>query len=59
MYYVRILNLWEQIFKNPMTTAADIDRAVHHAVILEFNAPSYRAEKAKVKKGENPAPEET
>ena len=49
----------EQIFKNPMTTAAAIDRVVHHAVILEFKAPSYRAEKAKVKKGDNPVPDET
>lgn len=26
----------ERIFKNPMTTAAAIDRLVHHSVILEF-----------------------
>jgi DNA replication protein DnaC len=38
---------WEQIFKDPMTTAAAIDRLVHHAVILELNLPSYRAEQAK------------
>ena len=28
---------WEQIFKNPMTTAAAIDRLVHHSVLLELN----------------------
>ncbi len=38
---------WEQIFKNPMTTAAAIDRLVHHSVILELNLPSYRLEKSK------------
>jgi DNA replication protein DnaC len=27
---------WNRIFKNPMTTAAAIDRVVHHSVILEF-----------------------
>ena len=25
---------WEKIFKDPMTTAAAIDRVVHHSVIL-------------------------
>lgn len=38
---------WEAIFKDPMTTAAAIDRLVHHSVILELNVPSYRAEQAK------------
>ncbi|HWY88462.1 MAG TPA: IS21-like element helper ATPase IstB [Gemmataceae bacterium] len=38
---------WEQIFKDPMTTAAAIDRLVHHSVIVELNVPSYRAEAAK------------
>ena len=33
---------WEAIFKDPMTTAAAIDRLVHHSVILELNIPSYR-----------------
>jgi len=33
---------WEQIFKDPMTTAAAIDRLVHHSVILELNVPSFR-----------------
>jgi DNA replication protein DnaC len=40
---------WEGIFKDPMTTAAAIDRLVHHAVILELNIPSYRVEQAKKK----------
>ncbi len=38
---------WEQIFKDPMTTAAAIDRLVHHCVIVELNIASYRAEQAK------------
>jgi DNA replication protein DnaC len=37
---------WEQIFKDPMTTAAAIDRLVHHSVILELNMPSYRLEES-------------
>jgi len=37
---------WEQIFKDAMTTAAAIDRLVHHSVILELNVPSYRLENA-------------
>ena len=38
---------WEAIFKDPMTTAAAIDRLVHHSVIVELNLPSYRLEHAK------------
>jgi DNA replication protein DnaC len=38
---------WELIFKDAMTTAAAIDRLVHHSVILELNLPSYRVEQAK------------
>jgi DNA replication protein DnaC len=41
---------WEGIFKDPMTTAAAIDRLVHHSVILELNIPSYRMEQAKKNK---------
>jgi len=37
---------WESIFKDPMTTAAAIDRLVHHSVILELNVSSYRLEQA-------------
>lgn len=40
---------WDSIFKDQMTTHAAIDRLVHHAAILELNAPSYRAEHAKAK----------
>ena len=37
-----VFSQWERIFANPMTTAAAIDRVVHHSVILEFDVPSYR-----------------
>lgn len=38
---------WQEVFKDPMTTAAAIDRLVHHSVILELNVESYRAQTAK------------
>jgi DNA replication protein DnaC len=37
---------WDQIFKDPMTTAAAIDRVIHHSVIIELNLKSYRMEEA-------------
>jgi DNA replication protein DnaC len=37
---------WETIFKDPMITAAAIDRLVHHSVILELNIKSFRLEEA-------------
>ena len=40
---------WEVIFKDPMTTAAAIDRLVHHSIILELNLSSYRLEASKQK----------
>lgn len=41
---------WENIFKDPMMTAAAVDRIVHHSVILELNIPSYRINTAKNRK---------
>jgi DNA replication protein DnaC len=43
-----VFSQWEQIFKDPLTTAAVIDRVVHHARILEFGSDmsSMRAEVA-------------
>jgi len=41
------------IFKYPMTTAAAIDRLVHHSVVLELNVPSYRAEEAKKRRNKD------
>ena len=42
-----VFSNWEKIFKDPLTTAAAIDRVVHHSVILELNVSSYRMEAAK------------
>src|SRR2546425_4959397 len=42
-----VFSKWDQIFKDPMTTMAAIDRLVHHALILEFNGESVRAQNAK------------
>ena len=46
---------WDMIFKDPMTTAAAIDRLVHHSVILELNVPSYRAQQAQKRKEQEEA----
>ena len=45
-----VFSEWDRIFKNPMTTAAAIDRLVHHAAILEIDRTSVRAEDAKLRK---------
>jgi len=43
-----VFSQWDQIFKDPLTTAAAIDRVVHHSQIIEFGADmvSVRAEEA-------------
>jgi len=42
-----VFSEWNQIFKNPMTTMAAIDRVVHHSVILDMmEVESYRATEA-------------
>lgn len=45
-----VFSEWNRIFKNQMATSAAIDRLVHHSVVLEFDVPSYRTEKAKGRK---------
>lgn len=42
-----VFSQWDQIFKDPMTTMAAIDRLVHHATILDFTGDSVRATAAK------------
>ena len=37
-----VFSKWDQIFKDPMTTMAAVDRLVHHAIILEFDGDSLR-----------------
>jgi len=39
-----VFSEWDRIFKDPMTTAAAIDRLVHHSVILEMTGGSIRLE---------------
>ena len=43
-----VFSEWDRIFKDPLTTAAAIDRVVHHSVIIEFgkDMTSVRAEEA-------------
>ena len=41
-----VFSQWDQIFKDPMTTMAAVDRLVHHATILEFAGDSWRASAA-------------
>jgi len=42
-----VFSEWEKIFKDPMTTAAAIDRLIHHSIVMELNLPSYRMEAAR------------
>jgi len=44
---------WGAIFKDPMVTAAAIDRLVHHSVIIELNPDSHGMEQAKMRTKEN------
>ena len=48
-----VFSEWNRIFKNPMTTAAAVDRLVHHASILEFGQRrSYRSGEADTAEGQ-------
>lgn len=47
-----VFSEWDRIFKDPMTTAAAIDRLVHHSVILEMTGTSVRADAAEQAKKE-------
>lgn len=49
-----VFSEWDRIFKDPMTTAAAIDRLVHHATILEMTGQSVRAEEAAARTGATP-----
>jgi len=46
-----VFSEWDRIFKDPMTTAAAIDRLVHHSVILEMTGGSIRIEQAQTDRG--------
>ena len=50
-----VFSQWDRIFKDAMTTAAAIDRVVHHSTILELTSKkSYRAEQAKKRNDDPP-----
>ena len=42
-----IFSQWDRIFRDQMATAAAIDRLVHHAVLLEFDVPSFRTDRSR------------
>jgi len=42
-----VFSQWDKIFKDPMTTAAAIDRLVHHSIIIEMDNSSFRANHAR------------
>ncbi len=42
-----VFSEWDRIFKDPLTTAAAIDRLIHRAIILEVTGTSFRTEEAK------------
>jgi DNA replication protein DnaC len=44
-----VFSKWDAIFKDPMTTAAAVDRVVHHSVVIELLIQSYRAQAAREK----------
>ena len=49
-----VFSKWDQIFKDPMTTMAAVDRLVHHAIILEFDGESMRVPHQRDKAGSQP-----
>ena len=49
-----VFSQWDRIFKDPMTTAAAIDRVVHHALILELTGKSKRADDAAARDANGP-----
>jgi DNA replication protein DnaC len=42
-----VFSQWDRIFRDQMATAAAIDRLVHHAVLLEFDVPSFRTDRTR------------
>ena len=52
-----VFSQWDRIFKDPMTTAAAVDRMVHHSIILEMNGPSIRNTEALSRAGTSSIPE--
>ena len=46
-----VFSQWDRIFRDQMATAAAIDRLVHHAVVIEFDVPSYRTDRSRLGSG--------
>ncbi len=53
-----VFSQWDKIFKDPMTTAAAIDRLVHHCAILELTGTSFRTDNALKKDQDDTIPKE-
>jgi DNA replication protein DnaC len=47
---------WEQVFKDPTTAAAAVDRLIHHSVIIELNLDSYRLEASRKQRNSHGMP---
>ncbi len=45
---------WDAIFTDSMMTVAAVDRLVHHALIVDIQAESYRKQSAVAKKAKAP-----
>lgn len=50
-----VFSEWGRIFKDPMTTAAAVDRLVHHAIVLDMTGKSIRVEHAQAERTAEPA----
>jgi DNA replication protein DnaC len=44
-----VFSQWDRIFKDAMTTAAAIDRLVHHSIVLELSNESFRMKSAEAR----------
>ena len=51
-----VFSQWDRIFRDQMATAAAIDRLVHHAVVLEFDVPSFRTDPSRPTSPPSPPP---
>ncbi len=51
-----VFSQWDRIFRDQMATAAAIDRLVHHAVVLEFDVPSFRTDPSRPTSSPSPPP---
>jgi len=45
-----VFSKWDQIFQDPMTAMAAVDRLVHHSIVLEFTGESQRSPQSRERK---------